>query len=118
MGINTAARFPSRERGHVLCCSYTCWVPQSSYAKPYFTVPEQIALLRERGMDCGDDAFASNILERCNYYRLSGYWFPYREYPQPPLRWKDEDGREIRLSTLDNRRRLLRSGIRTALTRI
>lgn len=94
-----AARFPSRERGHVLCCSYTCWVPQSSYAKPYFTVPEQIALLRERGMACGDDAFASNILERCNYYRLSGYWFPYREYPQPPLRWKDEDGREIRLST-------------------
>ena len=36
--------------------------PNSTYAKPFLTVPEQIRRLRERGMDCGDDAYAAEIL--------------------------------------------------------
>ncbi len=52
--------------------------PDSTYAKPVPTIPEQIRRLRERGMDCGDDVYAADVLERYGYYRLSGYWHLYR----------------------------------------
>ncbi|WP_029067843.1 Abi family protein [Jonesia quinghaiensis] len=71
----------------------------STYAKPFLTVPAQIRRLRDRGMDCETDAFATAILERYGYYRLSGYWHPYRELPAPPAPRVDADGREIRLDT-------------------
>ncbi|MFS0729626.1 Abi family protein [Curtobacterium sp. 1P10AnD] len=73
--------------------------PDSTYAKPFLTVPEQIRRLRERGMDCGDDAYAADVLERYGYYRLSGYWHLYRDRPAPPAPRFDEEGREIRLDT-------------------
>lgn len=51
----------------------------STYAKPYFTVREQVALLVKRGMRVGDTREAESLLRRVGYYRLSGYWYPYRE---------------------------------------
>ena len=33
-------------------------------------------------MDCGPEDYASSVLERYGYYRLSGYWYPYREWPR------------------------------------
>ena len=51
----------------------------SSYAKPFKTVREQVALLAARGMDVGDRGDAEALLKRIGYYRLSGYWYPYRE---------------------------------------
>lgn len=51
----------------------------STYAKPYLTVREQVALLVERGMTVGDAREAESLLRRVGYYRLSGYWYPYRE---------------------------------------
>lgn len=57
---------------------------ESTYEKPFLTVPEQIRRLRERGMDCGDDAYATEVLQRYGYYRLSGYWYVYRDWPAPP----------------------------------
>lgn len=45
----------------------------SSYAKPFLSIPAQIRRLRARGMDCGSDEFAAAVLERYGYYRLSGY---------------------------------------------
>lgn len=74
-------------------------IPNSTYAKPFLTVPEQICRLRARGMDCGDDAYAVNVLQRYGYYRLSGYWHLYRDRPVPPAPRFDEEGREIRLDT-------------------
>lgn len=71
--------------------------PESSYAKPFLSVPEQIRRLRERGMDCGDDAYAYNILEKYGYYRLSGYWHLYRDRPAPPAPRFNDVGQEIRL---------------------
>ena len=71
----------------------------STYAKPFLTVPEQIRRLRERGMDCGDEVYAADVLERYGYYRLSGYWHLYRNRPVPPASRFDEEGREIRLDT-------------------
>lgn len=73
--------------------------PDSTYAKPFLTLPEQIHRLRDRGMDCGDEAHAAGVLQRYGYYRLSGYWHLYRERPAPPAPRFDEEGREIRLDT-------------------
>lgn len=49
------------------------------YKKPYLTIPEQIALLEERGMLVADQGKAAEYLRRIGYYRLSAYWFPFRE---------------------------------------
>lgn len=73
--------------------------PDSAYAKPFLTVPEQIRRLRGRGMDCGDDAYAAEVLQRYGYYRLSGYWHLYRDRPVPPAPRFGDEGREIRLDT-------------------
>lgn len=51
----------------------------STYAKPYQSIREQIRLLADRGMDVGDGDEAAMLLRRVGYYRLSGYWYPYRE---------------------------------------
>ena len=50
-------------------------------------------------MDCGPEDYASSVLERYGYYRLSGYWYPYREWPDLPAPQSDECGHEIRLDT-------------------
>lgn len=47
--------------------------------KPYRTYDEQVALLLQRGMDVGDRDQAARVLQRINYYRLSGYWYPFRQ---------------------------------------
>ncbi len=48
------------------------------YAKPYLSLQEQLELLRARGMNITDFNRAVNCLQRIGYYRLSGYWFPFR----------------------------------------
>lgn len=73
--------------------------PDSTYAKPFLAIPEQIRRLRDRGMDCGSDAYATSILERYGYYRLSGYWHLYRERPAAPKDRFDQENREVRLDT-------------------
>ena len=50
-------------------------------------------------MDCGDTAFATHVLERYGYYRLSGYWFIYRNRPVSPQPLLTSGGRRIRLDT-------------------
>lgn len=46
--------------------------------KTFLTYEEQVARLVERGMDVGDIADAATNLAMVNYYRLSGYWYPFR----------------------------------------
>ncbi|MFF0541216.1 Abi family protein [Nocardia thailandica] len=53
------------------------------YDKPFKTLPEQIALLRSRGMHIGDESAASAHLLAIGYYRLSGYWYTFRESAPP-----------------------------------
>ncbi|MEM9306690.1 MAG: Abi family protein [Pseudomonadota bacterium] len=48
------------------------------YEKPYLPVPEQIELLKSRGMEIPDTDKASEYLHRIGYYRLSAYWHPMR----------------------------------------
>lgn len=88
------------------------------YDKKFLDVPEQLALLRSRGMDIGDDARAAAALERIGYYRLSGYCYPFRKMllrlgQTPPYEILDDfkPGSELRhvldLYVFDKRLRLL-----------
>jgi abortive infection bacteriophage resistance protein len=49
------------------------------YEKPYLTIDEQLAQLEARGLVLGDRAEAAEWLRRVGYYRLSGYWYPFRK---------------------------------------
>lgn len=51
----------------------------SRYKKPYTSVPEQVAILQQRGLEVRDPAEAEALLRRYGYYRLSGYTYFYRQ---------------------------------------
>lgn len=53
--------------------------PPQSTIKFHKSVPEQIALLKSRGMTIDDEAGAAATLNRIGYYRLSGYFYPLRK---------------------------------------
>lgn len=46
--------------------------------KPYRSYAEQVQILQDRGMDVGSVEDAALLLRQVNYYRLSGYWYPFR----------------------------------------
>jgi abortive infection bacteriophage resistance protein len=48
------------------------------YAKPYLPVADQVCLLQARGMHISDIKKVEHCLQRVGYYRLSGYWYPFR----------------------------------------
>jgi abortive infection bacteriophage resistance protein len=48
------------------------------YNKPHLAISEQVRLLASRGMVLRDPALAAHWLGVVGYYRLSGYWYPYR----------------------------------------
>lgn len=47
--------------------------------KPFKTFPEQLQVLRDRGLGIEDEPSALAALERIGYYRLSGYFYPLRK---------------------------------------
>lgn len=47
------------------------------FEKPALTIEAQVELLLSRGMT-GDAACIANRLAMANYYRLSGYWYPFK----------------------------------------
>jgi abortive infection bacteriophage resistance protein len=55
------------------------------YSKPYLSIPDQLALIESRGMIVSDRAKATEVLHRIGYYRLSGYWYPFREPVHSPI---------------------------------
>lgn len=50
-----------------------------SYPKRWKSYAEQLDQLIEHGMQISDRSLALDYLERIGYYRLSGYWFAFRE---------------------------------------
>ncbi len=44
-----------------------------TFSKPPLPLPDQIALLKSRGMQVVDEPMAANVLLQVNYYRFSGY---------------------------------------------
>ncbi len=49
------------------------------YDKPWKSYQEQLGMLMDRGLLVTEPAKALQYLERIGYYRLSGYWYPFRE---------------------------------------
>lgn len=47
--------------------------------KTWKSYSDQIQLLQQRGLIITDQAKAINYLQRIGYYRLSGYWYPFRQ---------------------------------------
>jgi abortive infection bacteriophage resistance protein len=73
-----------------------------TYSKPWKSYEEQLDQLVSRGMAVGDRALALDYLERIGYYRLSGYWFAFRERSGPLILFGD-DGRKpkkVKVETL------------------
>jgi len=66
-----------------------------SYPKPWRSYAEQLDQLVKRGLQVTDRARALDHLERIGYYRLSGYWFAFRERSGPVVVLGD-DGRKPR----------------------
>ena len=53
------------------------------FVKTATTIDEQIAKLKERGMQIADEVKAKEILLDIGYYRLGFYWFPFEKgYPK------------------------------------
>ncbi|WP_018293668.1 Abi family protein [Mariprofundus ferrooxydans] len=68
-----------------------------SYSRPWKSFEEQLAMLKCRGMVVSDEAKAINYLERLGYYRLSGYWYPFRE-----IVFRKQESGKISYQRLDN----------------
>lgn len=57
--------------------------------KPFATIDEQMDIFVARGLVL-DRALAAQWLRSVGYYRLSGYWYPYRQLGENPARRRDE----------------------------
>lgn len=51
----------------------------TTYQKPFLCFVEQLQLLKARGLRVSDETSAIDYLRRIGYYRLSAYWYPFRE---------------------------------------
>ncbi|OPK10824.1 abortive phage infection protein [Pseudomonas sp. VI4.1] len=69
--------------------------------KPFRTYPDLVALLASRGMQIHDPSRAERKLAQLGYYRLSGYWYPAREFKMNSLRQDvcPVTGKPLRLDT-------------------
>ena len=71
------------------------------YNKPWLSYSEQLDTLRSRGLAVTDDKKALDYLQRIGYYRLSGYWFPFRQRSEPccalPRRKAGKNGKSTRV---------------------
>jgi len=50
------------------------------YSRPWKSLPEQLELLKSRGMVVTDEVAALDYSQRVGYYRLSAYWHPFRNF--------------------------------------
>lgn len=53
------------------------------YTKPPLSIHEQIAKLRERGLQINDERLAECYLANISYYRLRAYTYPFQENDKP-----------------------------------
>lgn len=52
----------------------------TAQVKPWKSIDEQLEILRSRGLQIEDCERAKRYLTRLGYYRLSGYWYPFRQF--------------------------------------
>lgn len=49
-------------------------------SKTWLSFGQQLVSLKSKGMQVDNDSLATSYLERVGYYRLSGYWYPFRQF--------------------------------------
>lgn len=49
-------------------------------SKTWLSFGQQLVSLKNKGMQVDNDSLATSYLERVGYYRLSGYWYPFRQF--------------------------------------
>lgn len=82
-------------------------------AKEWKSYDEQVEILCSRGMIINDPEFAKKMLARIGYYRLSGYWYPFRKFKEDNTGRADDfiDGTDfsnvVALYEFDRKLRLL-----------
>lgn len=65
-------------------------LPKPTYSKPALSLDQQVQRLMDRGMIC-DPQLVKERLAVVGYYRLSGYWHPFRQRdPANPGRFLDD----------------------------
>ncbi len=67
-----------------------------SQDKPWKSFKEQLSILKKRGLLVDNEPAALDYLGRIGYYRLSGYWYPFRQ-----LKLTDDGHGEIQYKRLD-----------------
>lgn len=81
------------------------------YAKPPLAIPEQVQLLKDRGMSIEDDERAARYLHSIGYYRLSAYLLPFINRSQNAQNHQLESGTRfedvLQLYILDRKLRLI-----------
>ena len=61
------------------------------YNRPLMSFADQLQQLVDRGLEVTDSASAISYLDRIGYYRLGGYWYPFRQNgPEPDLVKSDD----------------------------
>lgn len=58
--------------------------------KPYLNFNQQLELLQSRGMLVSNHELALTYLQKIGYYRLSGYWYPFRNIASVDLLFSPE----------------------------
>jgi abortive infection bacteriophage resistance protein len=71
-----------------------------NYSKPWLSVPDQLNLLQQRGMIISDQVKAAACLQRIGYYRLSGYWYAFRERSGACCAYPPLPGKRSRTDTI------------------
>jgi len=61
------------------------------YNRPWKSFADQLQQLVDRGLEVTDPASAISYLDRIGYYRLSGYWYPFRQNAPGPNPVKADD---------------------------
>lgn len=64
-----------------------------AYDKPWLSYEEQLEKLKSRGMIVTNEDAALNYLKRIGYYRLSGYWYAFRQLSEIASPLQDKKGK-------------------------
>nr|WP_067297737.1 Abi family protein [Marinobacterium profundum] len=72
------------------------------YSKPWISYLEQLQQLKDRGLIITDEARALAYLERIGYYRLSGYWYAFRERSEAYCPLEPEGRRKFKRGRTDH----------------
>lgn len=73
-----------------------------AYSKPWKSFDEQLLQLQARGLRIDDWNLAREHLDRIGYYRLSGYWYSFREQWGKHCPLNDQSGKPSKVAVIEH----------------